>query len=120
MVKVGAIIDDLKPTKQVAHKATILYSQKMIKGSSFAEHISTFKEFVKNLENMDVQYEYEDLALFLLSLLCGSYNYFHDTIIYICGTLVLDEVFIDLDSKEKMKHITGGGSSDVKAKKFKC
>ena len=35
------------------------------------------------------------------------YSNFRDTIIYSRDTLVLDEVFTALDSKEKMKHITG-------------
>ena len=111
-------LEQLLMTKSLPNKLHLkqrLFNLKMIEGGSLAEHISTFKELVNNLENMDVQYEDEDLALFLLSSLPESYSHFRDTIIYSRDTLVLDEVFTALDSKEKMKHITGGGASDAKS-----
>lgn len=111
-------LEQLLMTKSLPNKLHLkqrLFNLKMIEGGSVAEHISTFKELVNNLENMDVQYEDEDLFLFLLTSLPESYSHFRDTIIYSRDTLVLDEVYTALDSKEKMKHITGGGSSDVKA-----
>lgn len=111
-------LEQLLMTKSLPNKLHLkqqLFNLKMIEGGSLAEHISTFKELVNNLENMDVQYEDEDLALFLLSSLPESYSHFRDTIIYSRDVLVLDEVYTALDSKEKMKHITGGYSSDAKA-----
>ena len=86
----------------------------MAEGSSLTSHLSTFKELVYNLENMDVKYEEDDLALFLLSSLPDSYSHFCDTIMYSRDTLVLDNLITVLDSKEKMKQITNGGS-EVKA-----
>jgi len=103
-------LEQLLMTKSLPNKLHLkqrLFNLKMIEGGSLAEHISTFKELVNNLENMDVKYEDEDLALFLLSSLPEAYSNFRDTIIYSRDTLVLDEVFTALDSKEKMKHITG-------------
>ena len=95
-------------TKSLPNKLHLkqrLFNLKMIEGGSLAEHISTFKELVNNLENMDVKYEDEDLALFLLSSLPEAYSNFRDTIIYSRDTLVLDDIFSALDSKWKMKQI---------------
>lgn len=111
-------LEQLLMTKSLPNKLHMkqrLFNLKMIDGGSVTDHISTFKELVSNLENMDVTYDDEDLALFLLSSLPETYSHFRDTIIYNRDTLVLDEVLTALDSKEKMKQITSGGSSDVKA-----
>ena len=84
-------LEQLLMTKSLPNKLHLkqrLFNLKMIEGGSLAEHLSTFKELINNLENMDVQYEDEDLALFLLSSLPESYSHFRDTIIYSRDTLV--------------------------------
>ena len=111
MVEVGIIIDDKEPTEQATLEATLVLPQ-MAEGSSLSSHLSMFKELICKLENMDVKYEDGDLALFLLSSLPDSYSHFCDTIMYSRDTLVLDDVITALDSKEKMKQITNGGSED--------
>lgn len=110
-------LEQLLMTKSLPNKLHLkqrLFTLKKNEGNSLVDHISTFKELVGNLENMDVTYDDEDLALFLLTSLPESYSHFRDTIIYSRDTLVLDEILTALDSKEKMKQITNGGSSDVK------
>jgi hypothetical protein len=103
-------LEQLLMTKSLPNKLHLkqrLFNLHMVEGGSLAEHLSIFKELINNLENLDVQYADEDLALFLLSSLPESYSQFRDTIIYSRDSLVLDEVLTALDSKEKMKHITG-------------
>ena len=110
-------LEQLLMTKSLWNKLHLkqrLFYLKMAEGSSLSSHLSTFKELVCNLENLDVKYEDNDLALFMLSSLPDSYSHFRDTIIYSRDTLVLDNVITILDSKEKMKHIMNGGS-EVKA-----
>lgn len=110
-------LEQLLMTKSLPNKLHLkqrLFYLKMAEGSSLSSHLYTFKELVCNLENMDVKYEDDDLTLFLLSSLPDSYSNFRDTIMYSRDTLVLDEVITALDSKEKMKQITNGGS-EVKA-----
>ena len=110
-------LEQLLMTKCLPNKLHLkqrLFYLKMAKGSSLSSHLSTFKELVCNLENLDVKYEDNDLALFMLSSLPDSYSHFRDTIMYSRDTLVLDNVITVFDSKEKMKQITNGGS-EVKA-----
>ncbi|KAJ9548963.1 hypothetical protein OSB04_021506 [Centaurea solstitialis] len=101
-------LEQLLMTKSLPNKLHLkqrLFYLKMAEGSSLSSHLSTFKELVCNLENMDVTYEDDDLALFLLTSLPDSYSHFRDTIMYSRDTLVLDDVIVALDSKDKMKQI---------------
>ena len=101
-------LEQLLMTKSLPNKLHLkqrLFYLKMVEGSSLSCHLSTFKELVCNLENMDMTYEDDDLALFLLTSLPDSYSHFRDTIMYSRDTLVLDDVIVALDSKDKMKQI---------------
>ena len=71
-------LEQLLMTKSLPNKLHLkqrLFNLKMAEGSSLSSHLSTFKELVCNLENMDVKYEDDDLALFLLSSLPDSYRF---------------------------------------------
>ena len=54
----------IKSLPNKLHLKQCLFYLKMAGGSSLSSHLSTFKELVCNLENMDVKYEEDDLALF--------------------------------------------------------
>jgi hypothetical protein len=53
-----------------------LFTHKLQKGGSVLTHISVFKEIVADLTSMEVKFDDEDLALFLLCSLPASYNNF--------------------------------------------
>ena len=67
---------------------------------------------------MDIKYEEEDTALMLLCSLASSYSTnFRDTILYSRHTLMLNEVYEALNSKEKMKlMVPHDGSCSSQAK----
>ena len=87
------------------HLKQRLYSHHMEEGTSLEEHFATFKEIIAYLETLEVKYEEEDLGLMLLCSLPNSYATFRDMILYSHDTLTLNEVYVALFSKEKMKQL---------------
>ncbi|KAG8474336.1 hypothetical protein CXB51_034001 [Gossypium anomalum] len=68
------------------HKKQCFYTHRLEEGASVHEHLTVFKEFLSNLEAMEVQYDKEDLGL-------------------IRESLTVDEVYDSLTSYDKMKHL---------------
>ena len=66
-----------------------LYSHRLAKDMVVINHISTLKEIVVDLENMELKYNEEDLGLILLCSFPSSYSNFRDTILYSHDTLTL-------------------------------
>ncbi|XP_022871175.1 uncharacterized protein LOC111390369 [Olea europaea var. sylvestris] len=87
----------------------------MTERGSLEDQITMFKEIVAALKTLEVKYDEQDLALFLLCSLPGSYASFRDTILYSRDILTIDDVYDALHSKEKMKHLIGATSRDGKA-----
>ena len=78
----------------------------------FKSHLTFFKKIVSNLESIKVKYDDEDLSLILLCSLSASYSTFRDTILYSHDTLILDEVYDTLFSKEKIDKQLLGNSKN--------
>ena len=66
-----------------------LYSHRLAEDMFVINHISTLKEIVVDLENMELKYNEEDLGLILLCSFPSSYSTFTDTILYSHDTLTL-------------------------------
>ena len=61
-------LEELCTTKSLTSKLHLnkrLYSHSMAEGTYLEEHLTTFKEIVADLENLEVKYEEEDLGLML-------------------------------------------------------
>ena len=54
----------------------------MEEGASIGEYLDEFNKIMIDLENIDVKINDEDQAIFVLSSLSGSYEYFVDTLLY--------------------------------------
>ena len=88
MVEAGAILYD-EESAQLLHLKR-LYSHRLAKDMVVINHISTLKEIVVDLENMELKYNIEeDLGLILLYSFPSSYSNFRDTILYSHDTLTL-------------------------------
>ena len=103
----------IKSLTSKLHLKQRLYSYCMIEGMSLEDHLTTFKEIVSDLENMEVKYDEVDLGLILLCSLPSSYATFRDTILYSRDTRTLEEVFDALFFKEKMKQLMVGSEAQV-------
>ncbi|GJU15741.1 retrotransposon protein, putative, ty1-copia subclass [Tanacetum coccineum] len=77
-----------------------LYTFYMPARRKISKHIDEFNKIVLDLENIEVKFEDEDLALLLLTSLPASYKHFVDTLL--CGreALTLEDVMATLNSKE--------------------
>ena len=93
----------IKSLMSKLHLKQQLYSHNIAEGTSLEEHLTTFKEFVVDLETLGVKYEEGNLCLILLCSLPVSCATFKDTILYSHDTLTLNEVYEALFSKEEMK-----------------
>lgn len=76
-----------------------LFACKLNEGTSIQAHIDMFKTIVTDLENLEVKYDDEDLALLLLCSLPSVYSNFRDTILYGRDTIKLKDVQEALLSK---------------------
>ena len=79
-----------------------LHMLNMVEGTSLRIHIDEFTSIMIDLENFEIKYEEEDLALILLRSLPASYKNFRDTLIYTKETLKVEDVKSTLFSKELM------------------
>lgn len=93
------------------HLKQRLYSHQMSEGTSFDDHLTTFKEIMADLETLKVKYNEEELDLMLLCSMSPSYVTFKDTILYRWDTLNVKEVYVALLSVEKMMHFVGGSGN---------
>lgn len=71
------------------------------------DHLDEFNKLILDLENVNINLEDEDKALFLLSSLPDSYEHFVDTLLYGRQILTLKDVKSALESKD-LKKITEG------------
>ncbi|GKE32656.1 retrovirus-related pol polyprotein from transposon TNT 1-94 [Tanacetum coccineum] len=65
-----------------------------------SEHIDEFNKIILDLENIEVTFEDEYLALLLLTSLPASYKHFVNTYLYGREALTLEDVVATLNSKE--------------------
>ena len=79
-----------------------LHTLNMVEGTSLRTHIDEFTSIIIDLENLEIKYEEEDLALILLRSLPASFKNFRDTLIYTKKTLKVEDVKSALFSKELM------------------
>ncbi|GJY39569.1 hypothetical protein Tco_0425933 [Tanacetum coccineum] len=96
-------LETLYMTKSLANKLYLeknLYTFCMPAGRKISEHIDEFNKIVLDLENIEVKFEDEDLALLLLTSLPASYEHFVDTSLYRREALTLEDVMATLNSKE--------------------
>nr|GEX51958.1 retrotransposon protein, putative, Ty1-copia subclass [Tanacetum cinerariifolium] len=77
-----------------------LYTFFMPARQKIFEHIDEFNKIVLDLENIEVKFKNEDLALLLLTFLPASYEHFVDTLLYGREALTLEDVMATLNSKE--------------------
>lgn len=77
----------------------------MYEGTSIEDDLIVFKEFLPDLETMNVKYDEEDLGLILLYSFPSTYMTFREIILYSSDTLTIDEVYDTLLLKKKMKHL---------------
>lgn len=68
-----------------------LYSHRMTEGGYLEDHLSTFKDFVADLETIKVKYDEEDLGLIFLCSFPTSYMTFRDTILYGRDNFIIDK-----------------------------
>nr|GEU77357.1 zinc finger, CCHC-type [Tanacetum cinerariifolium] len=81
--------------------------------SAISEHIDEFNKIVRDLANIEVKFEDEDLALLLLTSLPASYEHFVDTLLYRREALTLEDVMDTLNSKEiKERSKTNGDDGE--------
>ncbi|GJS79394.1 retrovirus-related pol polyprotein from transposon TNT 1-94 [Tanacetum coccineum] len=94
-------LETLYMIKSLANKLYLkkLYTFCMSVGRKIFEHIDEFNKIVLDLENIEVKFEDEDLALLLLTSLPASYKHFVDTLLYGREALTLEDVMATLNSK---------------------
>lgn len=95
---------DQKSNKQIASKAVIILSSHGRRWF-LRRSPAVFKEIVANLESLEVEYDEQDLVLIILCSLPASFFSFRDRILYSRDTFTIQEVYDNLFSKEKMKHM---------------
>ncbi|GKC66055.1 retrovirus-related pol polyprotein from transposon TNT 1-94 [Tanacetum coccineum] len=96
-------LETLYMTKSLANKLYLkkkLYTFYMTAGRKISEHIDEFNKIVLDLENIEVKFEDEDLALLLLTSLSASYEHFVDTLRYGREALTFKDLMATLNSKE--------------------
>nr|GEV22883.1 retrovirus-related Pol polyprotein from transposon TNT 1-94 [Tanacetum cinerariifolium] len=105
-VGVWSKLKTLYMTKSLANKVYLknkLYTFYMPDGRKISKHIDEFNKIVLDLENIEVKFEDEDLALLLLTSLPALYEHFVDTLLYGREALTLE------DSKGKSRSKSRGG-----------
>ncbi|GJS67950.1 retrovirus-related pol polyprotein from transposon TNT 1-94 [Tanacetum coccineum] len=96
-------LETLYMKKSLANKLYLkkkLYTFYMPAERKISELIDEFNKIVLDLENIEVKFEDEDLALLLLTSLPASYEHFVDTLLYRREELTLEDVMATLNSKE--------------------
>lgn len=93
------------------HLKQPLYSHRLTEGKSSENYLLAFKEIVANLETMEIKYDEENLKLILFYSLSPSYMTFRCIILYSRDTLTIEELYDELYSKEKMKHLILGSET---------
>nr|GEU64337.1 retrovirus-related Pol polyprotein from transposon TNT 1-94 [Tanacetum cinerariifolium] len=102
-MRVWSKLKTLYMTNSLANKLYIkkkLYTFYMLAGRKISEHIDKFNIIVLDLENIEVKFKDEDLALLLLTSLPASYEHFVDTLLYGREELILEDVLAALNLKE--------------------
>ena len=109
-------------TKSLASRFYIkkmMFTLKMVDGSSLEGHIDEFNKVCDTLEIIDEGLDNEGKTLLLVSSLPPSYSNFVDALMYGRQTLSLDEVKATLNTKglqEKSRNMNSSEVLDVKAK----
>ena len=104
-ISLWAKLEELFLKKSLSNKLVVqhrLQMLNMVEGTSLRTHIDEFTSIMIDLENFEIKYEKEDLALILLHSHPGLYKNFRDTLIYTKETLKVEDVKSALFSKELM------------------
>nr|GEV71607.1 retrovirus-related Pol polyprotein from transposon TNT 1-94 [Tanacetum cinerariifolium] len=92
-----------------AHSAVILcscnkkklYRFDMPTGRKISKHIDEFNKIVLDLENIEVKFKDEDIALLLLASLPALYEHFVDTLLYGREALTLKDMMATVETVEE-------------------
>ena len=87
-----------------------LYGLKMVEGSELDQHINVFNQIISDLNQVDVKFEEEDMALILLNSLPETYNNLATTLMGGKETLELEEITSVLLSFNQRKKVSDGSS----------
>ncbi|GKD41058.1 retrovirus-related pol polyprotein from transposon TNT 1-94 [Tanacetum coccineum] len=111
--RVWSKLETLYMTKSLASKFYLkkLYTFYMLAGRKISEHIDVFNKIILDLENIEVTFKDEDLALLLLTSLPSSYEHFVDTLLYGHEALTLEDVMATLNSKEIIERSKAKGDN---------
>ena len=69
-----------------------LYDPRLEEGKPLKPHLNEFYSIVMDLQNIDVKFDDEDLAIYLLCSLPPSYKNFRETLFYGRDNLSSDDV----------------------------
>ncbi|GJS34779.1 retrovirus-related pol polyprotein from transposon TNT 1-94 [Tanacetum coccineum] len=97
-------------TKSLANRLYLkkkLYTYYMSPSMKLGDHIDEFNKLILDLANIDIEIEYEDQALMLLTSLPSSNETFVETLLYGRKYLTMEDVLVTLNSKELKKRIEG-------------
>ncbi|KAH9647724.1 Integrase catalytic domain-containing protein [Citrus sinensis] len=122
VVDLWAKLERVYMTKSLANRLYIkkmMFTLKMVEGSSLEDHIDEFNKVCDTLEIIYEDLDDEGKALLLVSSLLSSYSNFVDALMYGRQTLSLDEVKAALNTRglqEKSGNMSSGEVLAVKAK----
>ncbi|GJR13107.1 retrovirus-related pol polyprotein from transposon TNT 1-94 [Tanacetum coccineum] len=122
-------LTSLYMTKSLANRLYLkkkLCTYYMSPSTKLGDHIDEFNKLILDLTNTDIEIEYEDQALMLLTSLPSSYDNFVETLLYGRESLTMEDVLATLNSRESNHSgkAHSGGSSQFKSRgetsKLKC
>ncbi|GJV18041.1 retrovirus-related pol polyprotein from transposon TNT 1-94 [Tanacetum coccineum] len=108
-------LTSLYMTKSLANRLYLkekLYTYYMSPGTKLGDHIDEFNKLIIDLANIDIEIEYEDQALMLLTSLSSSYENFVETLLYGRESLTIEDVLATLNLRE-LKKITEGTKEET-------
>ena len=98
-----SLINKLLPKKKI-------YGLKVAEGSTLDQHINVFNQIISDLNQVDVKFEEEDMALIILNSLPKSYDNLVTTLMWGKETLELEEITGALLSFNQRKKADDGSS----------
>ncbi|GKB81728.1 hypothetical protein Tco_0948623 [Tanacetum coccineum] len=84
-----------------------LYTYYMSPGTKLCDHIDEFNKLILDLANIDIEIEYDDQTLMLLTSLPSSYDNFVETLLYGRESLTMEDVLATLNSRDLKKRTKG-------------
>ncbi|GKC59541.1 hypothetical protein Tco_1087139 [Tanacetum coccineum] len=93
----------IKSLADILYLKKKLYTYYITPGTKLGDHIDEFNKLILDLENIDIEIEDKDQALMLLKSLPSSYKNFVETLLYGKESLTMEDVLVNLNSKELKK-----------------